>query len=138
MSTPENGRALPGRNAVGGGAAPGRRPINLDRLAMEPAGSLGRDLVERFEGRASLAARVCACLVATLPEHFDGAAAVLWISASMGERGFTPAEIRASLPRSGFKPRRKGSKQSPGDRPEPKNTLKQPNLSKQSDQRSEL
>jgi hypothetical protein len=100
MATSAGGRALPDRNAVGGGAQPRprRRPLDLDELAMRPNGSPGFGLVERFEGRAALAVRVAAGLLAVMPSQLAGGPAVAWLMAAMAGRGFTRPEIRAALP----------------------------------------
>ncbi len=99
----DGGRAEPGRDAAGGGAAPlRRRPLDLNRLAMQPAGSPGFAVVERAEGRAALAVRIARLLVATMPAHLVSGPAVLWLSAAMAARGFTPAEIRTALPSAGI------------------------------------
>jgi hypothetical protein len=101
MPGPETDR--PSAGAVGGGAGqPRRLPLDLDRLALEPAGSPGFGLVERHEGRAALAARVAAGLVKTMPAYLSGGPAVAWLSAAMTARGFSTAEIRAALPSAGI------------------------------------
>lgn len=129
VGAPVSGRAQPGRDAVGGGAGQLRRRPDLDRLAMEPNRSLGQTFVERLEGRAALAARVAAGLVATMPAHLEGGAAVLWLTCAMGLRGFTPAEIRAALPLAGLRGRagRKGKRDlDVDDRPRPRTAIGEP------------
>lgn len=130
MEPSSGGRAAPGHRAVGEGAQSRlrRRPLDLDRLALQPNGSNGRALVERHEGRAALAARVARQLGATMPAHLVGGRAVMWITAEMTLRGFSGAEIRAALPAAGIpsgrdRPDRKGRAPGAGRRgagPEPK------------------